>query len=155
LAGTETGVVEPQSTFSRFFGAPFMTGLPKVYTKMLGEKMEKFNTRVFLINTGWIGGKYGIGKRIDINYTRAMVEAALNGDLDNVEYEYDSLFHLNIPKTCPGVPSEILFPINTWENKNEYFTAAKKLAQEFSDQFEKAYGKNDIAPEIKMNCPGK
>ncbi|HOL96857.1 MAG TPA: phosphoenolpyruvate carboxykinase (ATP) [Bacteroidales bacterium] len=155
LAGTETGVVEPQSTFSRFFGAPFMPGLPKVYTKMLGEKMEKFNTRVFLINTGWIGGKYGIGKRIDINYTRAMVEAALNGDLDNVEYEYDSLFHLNIPKTCPGVPSEILFPINTWENKNEYFTAAKKLAQEFSDQFEKAYGKNDIAPEIKMNCPGK
>lgn len=155
LAGTETGVVEPQSTFSRFFGAPFMPALPKVYTKMLGEKMEKYNTRVFLINTGWSGGKFGVGKRIDINFTRAMVEAALNGDLDHVEYEYDSLFHLNIPKACPGVPSEILFPANTWESKTEYQKAAQKLAKEFSDYFDQAYGKNDIAPEIKMNCPGK
>ncbi len=155
LAGTETGVVEPQSTFSRFFGAPFMPGLPKIYTKMLGEKMEKYNTRVFLINTGWTGGKYGVGKRIDLNYTRTMVEAALNGDLDKVEYVYDPLFHLNIPKTCPGVPSEILFPANTWESASQYQIAAEKLAKEFSDYFDKAYSKNDIAPEIIMNCPGK
>ena len=98
LAGTETGVVEPQTTFSRFFGAPFMPLLPKVYTKMLGDKMEKYDTSVYLINTGWSGGKYGVGQRIDITATRAMVEAALNGDLRKVEYEYDSLFHLNIQK---------------------------------------------------------
>lgn len=155
LAGTETGIVEPQSTFSRFFGAPFMPSLPKVYTKMLGDKMEEHNTCVYLINTGWSGGKYGVGKRIDITYTRAMVEAALNGDLKDVEYEYDSLFHVNIPKSCPGVPSEILFPENTWANKDEYQKIAKNLAKQFADHFDNAYGRNDIASEIKKNCPGK
>jgi phosphoenolpyruvate carboxykinase (ATP) len=155
LAGTETGVVEPQSTFSRFFGAPFMPSLPKVYTKMLGDKMEEHDTSVYLINTGWSGGKYGVGKRIDISFTRAMVEAALNGDLKNVEYEYDNLFHLNIPKSCPGVPEEILFPVNTWTNKEEYHKTAQNLAKQFTDHFDNAYGRNDIAPEIKKNCPGK
>ena len=155
LAGTETGVVEPQTTFSRFFGAPFMPLLPKVYTKMLGDKMEEYDTSVYLINTGWSGGKYGVGQRIDITATRAMVEAALNGDLRNVEYEYDSLFHLNIPKTCPDVDSSILFPENTWTNKEEYRKTAKALAKEFSDHFDKTYEKNDIAPEIIRNCPGK
>ncbi len=155
LAGTETGVVEPQTTFSRFFGAPFMPSLPKVYTKMLGDKMEEHNTSVYLINTGWSGGKFGVGKRIDITATRAMVEAALNGDLKNVEYQYNELFHLNIPKTCPDVDPQILFPENTWTNKDEYQKTAKALAKEFSDHFDKTYGKNDIAPEIKKNCPGK
>lgn len=155
LAGTETGVVEPQTTFSRFFGAPFMPSLPKVYTKMLGDKMEEHDTYVYLINTGWSGGKYGVGKRIDITATRAMVEAALNGDLKNVEYQYNELFHLNIPKTCPDVDPQILFPENTWTNKDEYQKTAKALAKEFSDHFDKTYGKNDIAPEIKKNCPGK
>lgn len=155
LAGTETGVVEPQTTFSRFFGAPFMPSLPKVYTKMLGDKMEEHDTYVYLINTGWSGGKFGVGKRIDITATRAMVEAALNGDLKNVEYQYNELFHLNIPKTCPDVDPQILFPENTWTNKDEYQKTAKALAKEFSDHFDKTYGKNDIAPEIKKNCPGK
>jgi phosphoenolpyruvate carboxykinase (ATP) len=155
LAGTETGVVEPQSTFSRFFGAPFMPALPKIYAKMLGDKMEEHQANVYLINTGWSGGKYGVGKRIDLNYTRAMVEAALNGDLAHVEYEYDSLFHVNIPKSCPGVPSEMLFPINTWSNKDDYNKTAHNLAKQFSDHFDNAYGRNDIAPDIIKNCPGK
>ncbi|MDR2008939.1 MAG: phosphoenolpyruvate carboxykinase (ATP) [Bacteroidales bacterium] len=155
LAGTETGVVEPQSTFSRFFGAPFMPGLPTMYTKMLGNKMDEFDTSVYLINTGWSGGKYGVGKRIDLTYTRAMVEAALNGDLENVEYEYDGLFHVNIPKSCPGVPSEMLFPKNTWTDKAEFDKTAKALAKEFSDNFDKSYGNNNISPNIIKSCPGK
>lgn len=155
LAGTETGVVEPTSTFSRFFGAPFMPGQPNIYTKMLGDKMDKFNTSVYLINTGWSGGKYGVGKRINLKYTRAMVDAALNGDLENVEYIYDNLFHLNIPKSCPGVPSEILFPENTWKNKDDYKATAQSLAKEFSDNYDISYGNNDIDPEITKNCPGK
>lgn len=155
LAGTETGIVEPESTFSRFFGQPFMPSLPKVYAKMLGDKMEEHNTSVYLINTGWSGGKFGVGKRIDLKYTRAMVEAALEGKLKDVEYEYDPLFHVNVPASCPGVPSEILNPINTWKDKDEFVKAAKKLASEFSEHFDKAYGRNDISAEIKMNCPGK
>ncbi|MDL2262162.1 phosphoenolpyruvate carboxykinase (ATP) [Bacteroidales bacterium OttesenSCG-928-I21] len=155
LAGTETGVVEPQSTFSRFFGAPFMPGLPNMYTKMLGDKMEEFDTSVYLINTGWSGGKFGIGKRIDINYTRAMVEAALNGELENTEYQYDDMFHVNIPKSCPGVPSEILFPRNTWQNKDDFDKTARTLAKEFSDNFDKSYGNNNVSSNIVKNCPGK
>lgn len=155
LAGTERGVVEPSATFSRFFGQPFMPGLPSVYTKMLGDKMDHFNTSVYLINTGWSGGKYGVGKRIDLNLTRRMVEAALNGSLEKVDYTYDSLFHLNIPTSCPGVPSEILYPINTWKDPEEFSKTAKDLAQQFSDSFDKSYGKSNIAPEIKKNCPGK
>ncbi len=155
LAGTETGVVEPQSTFSRFFGAPFMPGLPSVYAEMLGKKMEQFNTNVYLINTGWSGGKYGVGKRIDLTYTRAMVQAALNGDLENVEYEEDKLFHVAVPKSCPGAPTEILSPKNTWADKDEFEKTAKILADQFSKQFDKAYGNNNIAPEIAKNCPGK
>lgn len=155
LAGTETGVVEPQSTFSRFFGAPFMPGLPSVYAEMLGKKMEQFNTNVYLINTGWSGGKYGVGKRIDLTYTRAMVQAALNGDLEKVDYEEDKLFHVAVPKTCPNVPSEILSPRNTWADKAEFEKTAKVLADQFATQFDKAYGNNNIAPEIAKNCPGK
>jgi phosphoenolpyruvate carboxykinase (ATP) len=132
-----------------------MPGLPQMYTKLLGDKMKKYNTSVFLINTGWFGGKYGIGKRINLKYTRAMVNAAINGDLENVDYIYDELFHLNIPTTCPGVPENILFPENTWVNKNEFDKISKALAKEFSDNFDKSYGKNKIDPEIIKNCPGK
>lgn len=155
LAGTETGVKEPQATFSRFFGQPFMPGKPEVYAKMLGEKMEKHNVSVYLINTGWSGGAYGVGSRIDLPFTRAMVNAALNGALNNVEYVKDSLFHLNIPTSVPGVPSEILNPVNTWSNKAEYAEAAKKLAQKFSESFDKSYGSQGIDPEIVKQCPGK
>jgi len=155
LAGTETGVTEPQATFSRFFGQPFMPSNPDVYAGMLGEKMKKFNTKVFLINTGWSGGAYGTGKRIDITLTRAMVEAALSGTLENVEYEYDGLFHVNIPKTCPNVPSKILFAKNTWENKDDYDNTAVKLAKQFSSAFDKAYGNNGIKESVVKECPGK
>lgn len=155
LAGTETGVVEPQETFSRFFGEPFMPALPRVYAKMLGDKMEEHNTSVYLINTGWSGGKYGVGKRIKLKYTREMVAASLNGELENAEYIYDELFHLNVPTSCPGVPSEMLSPINTWENKEEFKKTATKLAEAFSKHFDKAYGRNDISANIKKNCPGK
>ncbi len=155
LAGTETGITKPVATFSRFFGQPFMPGLPSVYSQMLGRKMEKFNTNVFLINTGWTGGKYGTGKRIDLKLTRKMVDAALSSKLKNVEYEPLDLFHLNVPKTVPGVPSEMLMPVNTWKDKDEYNKTAKELAQEFSQAFDKAYGKNNISPDVIKNCPGK
>ena len=155
LAGTETGVTEPQTTFSRFFGEPFMPALPKVYAKMLGDKMEEHDTSVYLINTGWSGGKYGVGKRIDIDYTRAMVDAALNGKLENVEYVYNKQFHVSVPTSCPNVPSEMLSPINTWKNKEDFKKTAEKLASAFASHFNKAYGKNDISANIKKNCPGK
>ncbi|NLO51720.1 MAG: phosphoenolpyruvate carboxykinase [Bacteroidales bacterium] len=155
LAGTETGVTEPQATFSRFFGQPFMPANPDVYADMLGEKMEKHNTQVYLINTGWSGGAYGVGKRMDINLTRKMVDAALNGSLANVEYDYDDLFHLNIPKSCPGVPAEILKPKNTWADKQAYDTQAKMLAKKFSDAFDKAYGDKNIKESVVKMCPGK
>jgi len=155
LAGTETGIKEPTATFSRFFGQPFMPGLPSVYSQMLGNKMEKFNTSVYLINTGWSGGKYGVGKRIDLSLTRKMVDAALNGSIENVEYIYDERFHVNIPKEVPGVPSEILNPINTWKDADEYNKTAQDLANQFSNAFDESYGKNNISMHVKKNCPGK
>ena len=155
LAGTETGVTEPQATFSRFFGQPFMPANPDVYSNMLGEKMKKHNTQVFLVNTGWSGGAYGTGKRINLPLTRAMVNAALCGKLDDVEYFEDTLFHLNVPKNCPDVPSEILNPINTWADKENYKRTAQKLATEFSLAFDKAYGNKNIKDSVVKQCPGK
>ena len=155
LAGTETGVTEPQATFSRFFGAPFMPSQPSVYAKMLGDKMKQFKANVYLINTGWSGGKYGVGSRIKLRYTRAMVEAALNGNLKDVTYQNDETFHLNVPTSCPNVPNEILIPKNTWANKGDYDTTAALLAKKFSDQFDKAYGNHGIADAVKKECPGK
>jgi len=155
LAGTETGVTEPQATFSRFFGQPFMPCNPNIYAEMLGEKMEKHNTNVFLINTGWSGGSYGTGSRIKLKYTRAMVDAALNGKLNDVEYTEDKLFHVNIPAVCENVPTEILNPINTWENKEDYNKTAEKLAKKFSVDFDKSYGNQNIPQDILSQCPGK
>lgn len=155
LAGTETGVTEPQATFSRFFGQPFMPCNPNIYAEMLGQKMEKHNTNVFLINTGWIGGSYGTGSRIKLKYTRAMVDAALKGKLDNVDLITYDLFHLNIPIACENVPSEILNPINTWADKEDYQKVAEKLASKFSDHFDKSYGEHNLDPAIISQCPGK
>ena len=155
LAGTETGVTEPQATFSRFFGQPFMPAKPAVYAAMLGEKMEKHKTRVYLINTGWSGGAYGTGRRIDITLTRKMVNAALNGELERVEYISDDRFHVDIPRTCPGVPAEMLVPENTWSDKQAYTDTANKLARQFSDHFDRAYGNQDISESIVRQCPGK
>jgi phosphoenolpyruvate carboxykinase (ATP) len=155
LAGTETGVTEPQATFSRFFGQPFMPLNPDIYADMLGKKMKKHHTEVYLINTGWTGGPYGIGKRMKLSYTRKMVDAALEGKLKNVEYVYDKLFHVNIPVKVPGVPSKILFPANTWEDKKAYDKTAQKLAKAFSDAFDKNYGSKNIKKAIVKECPGK
>ena len=106
LAGTETGIVEPKTTFSRFFGEPFMPRNPDVYARMLGEKLAEHGTDVYLVNTGWSGGPYGEADRMDITLTRAMVHAALSGQLAGVEYDEDARFHVSIPRSCPGVPSD-------------------------------------------------
>jgi phosphoenolpyruvate carboxykinase (ATP) len=155
LAGTETGVTEPQATFSRFFGQPFMPLNPDIYAEMLGKKMKKHQTEVYLINTGWTGGPYGIGKRMKLSYTRKMVDAALEGKLKNAEYVYDELFHVNVPKKVPGVPPEILFPKNTWKDKKAYDKTAQKLAKEFAEAFDKNYGKKNIKKSVIKECPGK
>ena len=137
LAGTERGITEPQTTFSTCFGAPFLPLDPSVYAEMLGEKIKNNNSRVFLINTGWSGGKYGVGSRIKLKYTRAMVTVAITGQLDNVEYKLDDIFNIYVPKTCPGVPEDILDPINTWADKDEYVKTAKELAGKFNENFKK------------------
>ncbi len=137
LAGTERGIVEPQTTFSTCFGAPFLPLHPSVYAGMLGKRIEEHNANVYLVNTGWTGGPYGVGSRMKLKYTRAMVSAALKGELENVEYELDPIFNVMIPKTCPNVPSEILNPKATWEDKEAYEKQAKDLAARFVKNFEK------------------
>jgi phosphoenolpyruvate carboxykinase (ATP) len=155
LAGTETGIVDPVSTFSRFFGEPFMPRNPDVYASMLGERMRRHGSQVYLINTGWSGGPFGVGQRMDIDITRALVNCALCGILKEVEYEEDPLFHIAVPRTCPSVPAEILNPRNTWEDKEAFDLRAKKLAADFSTHFDKAYGSKGIDPEVISQCPGK
>ena len=137
LAGTERGIKEPKSVFSECFGAPFMPRPASVYAKLLGEKINQHNTVVYLVNTGWSGGAYGVGKRIKIKYSRAMVTAALTGALDIVKYRHDDLFNLDIPTEVKDVPSEILDPKNTWTDKDSYDLSAKKLAQMFVENFKK------------------
>lgn len=137
VAGTEAGVTEPKPTFSACFGAPFLPLHPGKYAKMLGEKMEKHNVAVWLINTGWTGGSYGVGSRIKLSYTRAMITAALNGKLDNVPTDTDNVFGLAIPREVPGVPSELLTPRNTWADKAAYDEKAKFLAGLFVKNFAK------------------
>ncbi|MEW9670902.1 phosphoenolpyruvate carboxykinase (ATP) [Ammoniphilus sp. 3BR4] len=140
LAGTERGVTEPEATFSTCFGSPFLPLPPRVYAEMLGEKMEKHHTQVYLLNTGWTGGAYGVGKRMDLSYTRRMVSAAINGELDHTELTADPIFKLRIPKKISGVPSEVLQPKNTWSNPDEYDLKAKDLASRFVRNFQKFEG---------------
>lgn len=155
LAGTETGIVDPESTFSRFFAEPFMPRNPDVYARMLGEMMEKHGTQVYLVNTGWSGGPFGVGERMDINLTRSIVDAALSGQLVDAEYVEDATFHVMIPKKISDVPSDILQPRNTWKDKKAYDRRAKALAQDFSDHFDEAYGDKNIDPQVEAQCPGK
>jgi phosphoenolpyruvate carboxykinase (ATP) len=155
LAGTETGIVEPKTTFSRFFGEPFMPRNPDVYARMLGEKLSEHGTQVYLVNTGWSGGPYGRGSRMEIGLTRAMVHAALSGGLEKVEWEEDTTFHLSVPRSCPGVPAEILSPKNTWAEPTAYNERAERLAAEFAAHFDKAYGDKGIDPGVAVQCPGK
>lgn len=137
VAGTEVGVTEPQPTFSACFGGPFMAQKPNVYAKLLSEKMKKHKARCILLNTGWSGGKYGVGKRMSIKVTRALLNAALDGKLDSVETEKLPILNLTIPKSCPGVESAILNPRNTWANKDEYDATATTLRDAFRDNFKK------------------
>jgi phosphoenolpyruvate carboxykinase (ATP) len=150
LAGTERGIKEPKSVFSECFGAPFMPRPAGVYAKLLGEKINKHNTTVYLINTGWSGGPYGIGARIKIKYSRAMITAAITGDLDKAEYRHDGLFNLDIPTNVEGVPPEILDPKNTWNDKDAYEQSAKSLSKMFIENFEKF---SDVSSEIKNAGP--
>lgn len=137
VAGTEAGITEPVSVFSACFGAPFMPLHPTKYAELLGEKMDKYQVNIWLVNTGWSGGSYGIGSRIKLKYTRAMITAALNGDLDDATYAVQPVFGLEMPLHVPEVPDDILDPRNTWEKKDEYDIQADKLAQQFTDNFEK------------------
>ena len=137
LAGTERGVTEPQTTFSTLFGAPFFPLDASVYANMLGEKLKETGAKVFLVNTGWCGGKAGDVPRMKLKFTRAMVSAALAGELDNVEYTLDPIFNVYVPKTCPNVPAEILDPKSMWADKAAYEESAKTLAKKFSENFKK------------------
>lgn len=137
VAGTEAGVTEPQATFSACFGAPFLPLPPKVYAEQLKAKIEKHGARVWLVNTGWTGGSYGVGSRMKLSYTRAMLTAALSGQLDNVAYEVDPIFGLEIPTTCPGVPTEVLKPRETWVDKAAYDAKASELKGMFDANFTK------------------
>lgn len=137
VAGTETGITEPKSTFSACFGAPFMPLHPGLYAELLGKKLKEHHVNVWLINTGWSGGPYGVGKRIKLQYTRAMITAALDSKLDQVAYNTHPVFGYQVPVTCPNVPTEILQPRNTWTDKNGYDKTANKLANLFEENFKK------------------
>jgi len=150
LAGTERGITEPEATFSTCFGAPFLPLPPVIYAKMLGEKIEKHNVSVYLVNTGWSGGPYGVGSRVKLPYTRNMITAIIDGTLDNCEYIVDEVFGLHIPTSCPGVPEEILIPKNTWTDKLAYDVQAKELASRFINNFKKF---SDMPDEIKQASP--
>jgi phosphoenolpyruvate carboxykinase (ATP) len=135
VAGTEKGVTEPKATFSTCFGAPFLPLEPSRYAAMLGERIAKHRARVWLVNTGWTGGPYGIGRRMKIAHTRAMIRAALSGALDGTGYQRDKVFNLDIPTSCPDVPAEVLNPRNTWSDHAAYDAQALKLAQMFAENF--------------------
>ncbi len=138
VAGTEVGVTEPQATFSACFGRAFLPLHPTKYAELLGKKLEQHpDVKVWLINTGWSGGPYGVGNRMKLSYTRSMITAAMNGDLDQVSFQPHAVFGFDMPTSCPDVPSELLIPENTWADKNEYTKKAYELAAMFVKNFEK------------------
>jgi len=146
VAGTEKGVTEPKATFSTCFGAPFLPLAPGTYAKMLGEKIARHDVRVWLINTGWSGGPYGVGSRMKIGYTRAMINAALAGRLDNVGYQRHPVFNLDVPTSCPDVPPQVLNPRSTWSDPSAYDAQATKLATMFRDNFRTFEG--SVGPDV-------
>jgi phosphoenolpyruvate carboxykinase (ATP) len=151
VAGTEVGVTEPKATFSTCFGAPFMALHPSVYAELLGAKIDQHGATCWLVNTGWTGGPYGVGQRMSIQYTRRLVNAALNGELDNVKTMEDPVFGLHIPTHCDGVPDDILVPKNTWDDKKAYDAKAKLMAQSFIDNFKEF--ESFVSDEIRMAGP--
>ena len=156
VAGTEAGVTEPKSTFSACFGAAFLPLHPTKYAEMLGKKMKETNVKVWLVNTGWSGGSYGVGSRMKLSLTRAMITAALKGELDHIQFENHPVFGLAMPKSCPNVPSEILNPRNTWADKSAYDAKANDLAGQFVKNFEKYASQANAeilsaAPKVAVN----
>lgn len=151
LAGTEKGITEPKATFSACFGAPFMVHHPYTYARLLDEKVRNYKANCWLVNTGWTGGPYGEGQRFKIAYTRAMVKAALSGELDNVEMAEDPVFGLKVPKSCPGVPAEVLTQRDTWSDKAAYDAKAKELAKMFIENFKQFEG--EAPDEVKKAGP--
>ncbi|HUH32494.1 MAG TPA: phosphoenolpyruvate carboxykinase (ATP), partial [Daejeonella sp.] len=135
VAGTEAGITEPQVTFSACFGKAFLPLHPTKYAELLGKKMKESAVNVWMINTGWTGGPYGVGSRMKLAYTRAMICAALKGELGKVEYQEHPVFGLMMPTSCPNVPSDVLNPRNTWADKHAYDQKASDLAQAFSKNF--------------------
>ncbi|MCM3237347.1 phosphoenolpyruvate carboxykinase (ATP) [Heyndrickxia oleronia] len=148
LAGTERGITSPEATFSTCFGSPFLPLPATVYAEMLGKKIDEHGVQVFLVNTGWTGGEYGVGSRMKLSYTRAMVQAALEGELTHVETSQDEIFGLHIPLHVPGVPDEVLIPNKTWTNQQEYTDKAKELAAKFNANFKKFH---NVPQEIEVN----
>jgi len=151
VAGTEAGVTEPKATFSACFGAPFLPLHPGFYAELLGKKIRENKVNVWMVNTGWSGGGYGVGKRMKLSYTRAMITAALNGDLDGLVYHANPVFGMQVPTTCPDVPAEILDARNTWADKTAYDTVAKDLATQFVNNFKKYAG--GVSAEIIAAAP--
>jgi len=157
VAGTEADVTEPTMTFSACFGAPFMPLHPTKYAEMLSQKMSEANVNVWLVNTGWSGGEYGVGKRMGLKHTRALITAALNGELDSIEFVNHEVFGVAMPKSCPNVPNEILDPRNTWSDKNAYDEKANFLASSFVKNFEKfaEFANKEImagSPQVKATA---
>jgi phosphoenolpyruvate carboxykinase (ATP) len=151
VAGTERGLTEPEATFSTCFGAPFMTLSPNVYGRLLGQKIREHQPDVWLVNTGWTGGAYGVGHRISIQHTRAIIHAALGGQLTNVAFEEDPIFGVRVPMQVPGVPSEVLVPSNAWSDRAAYDRAARGLARRFRENF--AQYADDVDASIREAGP--
>ncbi|WP_261305214.1 phosphoenolpyruvate carboxykinase (ATP) [Paenibacillus andongensis] len=152
LAGTERGVTEPEATFSTCFGAPFLPLHPTVYAKLLGDKIEEHQVNVYLVNTGWSGGPYGVGKRMNLTYTRAMVTAALNGSIEQATFTADPIFGVLCPDFVEGVPSNVLVPRDTWQDQEAYEKSAWGLADRFTRNFEKFF---NVDKEIIAAGPSK
>jgi phosphoenolpyruvate carboxykinase (ATP) len=151
VAGTEVGITEPQATFSACFGAAFLPLHPGKYAEMLAVKKEENDVNIWLVNTGWSGGGYGVGSRMKLKYTRAMINAAIDGLLDQSEFVEHPIFGFSVPQSCPDVPDELLNPRNTWQDKSAYDKAANHLAKLFNDNFEK-YADN-VKSEILEAAP--
>lgn len=151
VAGTERGITEPQATFSIGFGEPFLPLSPLKYARLLGEKIDQHNTEVYLLNTGWSGGSYGTGHRMDLKYTRAMVTAILEGQIGLAGWDTDPIFQVQIPRHCPGVPVDVLVPVNTWKDKDAYYQTAEKLAGLFAKNVKRFEG--EMPAEILQAGP--
>jgi phosphoenolpyruvate carboxykinase (ATP) len=152
VGGTEIGLgEEPEITFSACFGGPFMVHHPAFYADLLKRKIIRHNANCWLLNTGWVGGPYGVGKRISISYTRALLNAALNGELLNVDYKVDPVFGFEVPLSCPQVPDNVLDPCSSWSSEEAYMKRYRSLASRFIDNF-KRYAQ-ETAPEVRASGP--